>query len=112
MTKKPDLTLISTTPITELPKKSADDIQRWIKIEGLKVSEALRNLIKKNNYPKPDSSVPIQLLEFTYPRIDLNRNSFRFKITDADYPNSDPKQFSDQNFDEVIETLISNPTEC
>ena len=51
----------------------------------------------------------INLLRFAYPDIDLGRRGFRFRIVDSGYPNSDPKQFSDEDFDKGIEELLSLP---
>jgi hypothetical protein len=65
--------------------------------------------MEEYNRPTLDSSVPIQLIELTYPNIDLARQGFRFRIVDSAYPNSDPNQFSDKDFDEGIDELLEIP---
>ncbi len=107
MTDRPNLTLITTTPITQLPEESAHDFKRWVLEDGLKPSVALRKLMEKYNCPTPDTSVPIQLLELTYPNMDTARRGFRFKVVDSAYPTSDPAQFSDQDFDAGVEELLA-----
>jgi hypothetical protein len=109
MSKKPDLFLFTTTPITSLPMESAEDFKRWVLVDGLKPSVALRKLMEKYKCPKLDVSIPIDLLRFTYPDIDIGRQGFRFRIVDSAYPNSDPKQFSDEDFDKGIEELLALP---
>ena len=109
MPKKPDLFLFTTTPITSLPMESADDFKRWVLVDGLKPSVALRKLMHKYDCPKMDVSVPIKLVELTYPNINIASQGFRFRIVDSAYPNSDPKQFSDEDFDKGIEELLALP---
>ena len=109
MSNKPDLTLINTAPITLLPKESAEEFKRWLLIDGLKPSVALRRLMEKYNCPKPDVSVPIDLLRHVYPKLDISRQGFRFRLVDSAYPNSDPRQFSDEDFDKGIAELLSLP---
>lgn len=109
MSNKPDLTLINTAPITSLPKESAEEFKRWLLIDGLKPLVALRRLMEKYNCPKPDVSVPIDLLRYAYPSLDISRQGFRFCLVDSAYPNSDPRQFSDEDFDKGITEPLSLP---
>lgn len=106
---RPDLFVFTTTPITEIPKESYDEFKNWVLNDGLKPSVALRKLMDKYNCQKLDVSIPIHLVEQTYPDIDIARRGFRFRIVDSAYPNSDPNQFSDQDFDKGIEELCSLP---
>ena len=107
--KHASVTPITTTPITELPMESLSAFKHWVLDEGIKPSAALRKLMEVYNCPTPDPSVPVQLVELTYPNIDLARQGFRFRIVDSAYPNSDPNQFSDRDFDEGIEELLKLP---
>lgn len=109
MVDKPDLTAFTTSPITELPIESAQDFKHWVLVDGLKPSAALRKLMDKYNCPNPDPSVVIQLVELTYPNVDVSRQNFTFKIVDSRYPNSDSAQFNDEDFDRAVEELISLP---
>jgi len=105
MTDKPNLTLIHTTPLTDLPKESLEDFKGWVLIDGLAPSAALRKMMEKYDCPKPDSSVPIRMIELTFPEIDISRGNFTFKITDSGYPNGNLEQFSDADFDAAVEEL-------
>jgi len=109
MAEKPDLFLINTTPVTNLPKESAEDFKRWVLVDKLKPSVALRKMMGKYNCPEPDVTIPIKLVELTYPHIDITAKGFRFRIVDSGYPNSDPKQFSDEDFDKGIEEILALP---
>lgn len=109
MSDKSDLTLINTAPITSLPQESAEEFKRWVLVDGLKPSVALRQLMEKYRCPNPDVSVPIDLLRHTYPDLDISRQGFRFRLVDSAYPNSDPGQFSDEDFDKGIAELLSLP---
>ena len=93
----------------DLPMEFADNFKRWVLMDKLKPSVALRKLMEKYNCSEMDVAVPIKLLELTYPDINVTCNGFRFKIVDSAYPNSDPKQFSDEDFDQGIEELLSLP---
>ena len=95
--------------MTVLPMESARDFKRWVLIDGLKPSVALRKMMDKYQCPKMDVSVPIKLVELTYPDIDITLHGFRFRMVDSAYPNSDPTQFSDEDFDKGIEELLSLP---
>jgi hypothetical protein len=109
MSKKPDLVLFKTSPMTKVPRESFDEFKRWVLVDGLKPSVALRKFMDKYHCPKPDTSIPIGLVEYTYPEIDIASCGFRFRINDSAYPNSDPTQFSDEDFDKGIEELLSRP---
>lgn len=37
------------------------------------------------------------------------KDGLRFRLVDSAYPNSDPKQFSDEDFDKGIAELLSLP---
>ena len=108
MTDKPDLISISTTPISKVPKESFEEYKHWVLSDGLKPSAALREFMDAYNCPNPDSSITIRLVEFTYPEIDISRNSFTFKIHDSGYPYIQG-QLSDNDFDELIEAMLSLP---
>ena len=110
MSDKPDLTLIKTTPINKLPKQSFDDFKRWIMQDGLKSSVAIRQFMETFSCPDLHVTTVVHLLEYAYPNLDLGRRGFRFRIVDSAYPNSDPKQFSDDDFDQGIEELLSLPS--
>ena len=103
------MTPITTTPITNLPKESLSAFKHCVLDKGIKPSAALRKLMEVYNCPTPDPSVPVQLVELTYPNFDSARQDFRFRIVDSAYPNSDPNQFSDRDFDEDIEELLKLP---
>lgn len=105
MPDKPDLTLINTTPLSDLPGESLEDFKTWVLNDGLPPSVALRMMMDKYNCPTPDATVAIRLIELTYPDIDISRCNFTFKITDSGYPNSDSNQFSDSDFDFAVEEL-------
>ena len=109
MSDKPDLVLIKTEPIDKLPMESLDDFKQWILDDKLKPSAALHQFMKKYNCPNIHDMTVIELLRLTYPDIDLGDNGLRFKIIDSGYPNSDPEYFSDCDFDDGIEELLSSP---
>jgi len=65
--------------------------------------------MEKYQCPKVDASIPITLIELTYPDLDIARQGFRFRLVDSAYPNSDINQFSDEDFDEGLDALLSLP---
>ena len=95
--------------VDQLPQSSVEDFKRWVIDDGMKPSLALRKLMKKYNAEHLDSSIPIKLVELTYPDIDVSRGNFTFKIVDSAYPNSNPAQYGDNDFDTSIEELLSLP---
>ncbi|SIT20107.1 hypothetical protein SAMN05421686_1184 [Thalassolituus maritimus] len=105
MTKDHDLTLINTTPPSNLPATSLEDFRKWVLSDGLTPSAALRKLMDVYDCPKPDSSLPIRLVELAYPDVDISKCHFTFRITDSGYPNSNPSEFSDSDFDALVEEL-------
>lgn len=111
MIDKSDLTLVTNTPRTELPTESAGEFKKWVLNDGLKPSAALRKLMDRYNCASPDPYVAIELIEYTYPELDVARLGFRSRVIDSAYPNSEPGQFSDQDFDRGIEELLSLPPE-
>lgn len=111
MSNKPDLTVITKRTLADIPIDAPDVFINWIRNECIKPSVALRKFMEEYNCPILDVSVPIKLLELTYPDIDLDRGGFRFRIVDSAYPNSDQRQFSDDDFDDGLEYLVSHPSE-
>ena len=109
MSDKPNLFVIDSTPLDNMPVESLKDFKKMVLIDGDKPSVALRSLMEKYNCPKVHDMTVIELLRLTYPDLDLGRRGFRFRIVDSAYPNSDPKQFSDEDFDQGIEELLSLP---
>ena len=95
--------------VDQLPPSSAEDFKKWVLNEGMNPSKALRRLMEKYDTPHIDSSIPIKLVELTYPDLDISRGNFTFKIVDSAYPNGDPEQFGDNEFDTAIEELMSLP---
>jgi len=108
MSDKPELTLYKTKPIDVLPKESFDNFKQWILQNGLKPSVAIHQFMEAYDCPDIHVTTFIELLEFTYPDIDLGSRGLRFKILDSAYPNSDPSQFSDNDLDESIKELLAN----
>ncbi len=106
----PDLTVIHSQPIMEMPIESLNDFKHWVLEEGMLPSNALRKMMDKYECPNPDVSILIQLVERTYPDINIAAQGFRFYMTDSGYPNSDPNQFSDEDFDTGIKSLLEHPT--
>jgi len=109
MADKPDLTLIDTTPFNTLPRDSFDHYKKWVLEEELSPSVAIHKFMEKYNCPDLHVMTVVHMLEHTYPDVDIGRRGFRFRIVDSAYPNSDPKQFSDKDFDKGIEELLSLP---
>ena len=109
MQDKPDLVLYDSTPISNLPGESLTEFKQWVLNDGLKPSVALRRLMEKYDCTKLDSSVPINMVKYAYPDIDIAMLGLRSRIVDSDYPNSKPDQFSDEDFDKGIEELLSYP---
>ena len=107
--KKPDLFLINTTPIDDIPVKSFNEFTQMLLSDGMKPSVAIRSIMKKYNCPNLHDTTVIHFLERAYPNIDFGRKGFRFNVVDSAYPNSDPKQFNDKDFDDGIEELLSLP---
>ena len=62
----------------------------------------------KKYHPLHTTTV-IEFLAAVYPRIDLYGSDLELRILESCYPNSDPKQFSDDDFDQGIEELLSLP---
>lgn len=89
--------------------ESAHDFKRWVLADGLKPSVALRKLMDKYQCPKMHATVPIDLIRFAYPNIDIGLLGFTFRIIDSAYPNSDPKQFSDDDFDQGLAEVLAHP---
>ena len=85
--------------------ESLDDFRKWVLSDGLTPSAALRKLMNVYNCPKADSSLPIRLVKLTYPDVDISKCHFTFRITDSGYPNSNPSEFSDSDFDALVEEL-------
>lgn len=100
MTNKPNLTLVNTILISQLPDGAVNDF---------KPSVALRKMMGKYNCYEPDSNIAIQLAQLIYPDIDISRRSFTFKIVDSGYPNSNPEQYNDADYDNSIEELRTLP---
>jgi len=111
MSDKPQLTLINTTPRDALPMESLDDFKQWVLIDGVKPSAALRKLMEKYNCPDIHVTTIMELLQLTYPHIDIDRGGFRFRFMDENYPHCPPSEFSDEDFDDGLEYLVSHPTE-
>ena len=111
MADKSDFAVVQNAPCTNLPLESAEEFKKWVLVDNLKPSVALRKLMDQYNTPNPDPNVAIELIELTYPELDAARLGFRFKVIDSAYPNSDPTQFSDEDFDKGIEELRSLPPE-
>ncbi len=105
MTNKPNLVLITTTPITQVPRESFDEFKHWVLVDGLKPSAALRKFMDKYQCPKPDSSIPIELIKYTYPDFDISSKSFTFKIHDSGYPYI-LTDFNDNDFDQLIQEIL------
>lgn len=111
MTDKVELSLIHTAPIINLPIASAEYFRRLVLEDGCRPSVALRKMMREYDISFIDSSVPIQLLEITYPEIDLARQGFRFRVIDSAYPNGDVSQFGDAEFDSGVADLLLLPPE-
>lgn len=95
--------------VDQLPQSSAEDFKKWVLNDGMKPSMALRRLMDKYDVPYIDSSIPIKLVELTYPDMDISRGNFTFKVIDSAYPNSKPEQFGDNDFDMAIKELMLLP---
>jgi hypothetical protein len=109
MVKKPDLSVFTNKPLVSIPRESFDEFKHLVRVAGMKPSIALRQIMKKYNCSQPGASLAISMVEVAYPEIDITRRGFRFRINDSDYPNSDPKQFSDDDFDKGIEEILALP---
>jgi hypothetical protein len=80
---------------------------------GLLPSVALRKMMVKFACPLLDAGVVISLVMVTWPDADFHGSGLRARVVDAAYPNSDVKQFSDQDFDVGIQKMLAqlpNPT--
>jgi hypothetical protein len=111
MQKPTPLFLVTKKTLADIPREAADDFKRWVLEDKLKPSVALRRLMDEYKCPILDFTAPIKLIQLTYPDIDFDRGGFRFRIVDSAYPNSDPKQFSDDDFDDGFGYLVAHPTE-
>ncbi len=108
--ENPDLTVIHSESVSDIPLESLHDFKRWVLDEGMLPSKALRKMMEKYDRPNLDVSVTVQLLKKTYPEIDITCGGFRFYLVDSNYPNSDPKTFSDSDFDDGIAKILEHPT--
>ncbi len=107
--KRPKVELVHSISEWEMPMQSLYDFKEWVLEEGMAPSKALRKVLVK--YKCNDkTSATIQLLRKTYPDIDISSGGFRFYIIDSHYPDSDPNDFSDQDFDEGIARILAIPT--
>ncbi len=109
MANKPELSVFTNKPLVSISKESFDDFKRWVRVDGIKPSVSLRQVMKKYDCPTPGPSLAISMVEFAYPEIDITSKGFRFRINDSAYPNSDPNQFSDEDFDKGIEEILALP---
>ncbi len=111
MPDKPHLTLFDTSPLDSLPVESLEDFKKMVITEAVKPSVALQVIMKKYKCSNPHVTTIVQLLELTFPHVDMDRGGFRFRIVDSAYPNSDPRQFSDNDFDDGLAYLQAHPPE-
>lgn len=95
--------------IIDLPEDILPDFKHWVLVDGMKPSTALRKIMEKYDCPHPDPALPIYLARYTWDDLDLGRTGLRFQILDSGYPNCDPSQFSDDDFDAGLTHLLSLP---
>lgn len=108
MSDKADIVVLSTTPLSSIPSEAFEDFRRWVLTDGLTPSAALRKFMEKYACPNPDSLILIRFVEFTYPEIDISRNSFTFKIHDSGYPHVQ-KIINDVEFNKLVEEMRTLP---
>lgn len=109
MVNKPDLSVFTNKPLVSTPRESFDEFKHLVRTAGMIPSVALRQIMKKYNCANPGASFAISMVEVAYPEIDISRHGFRFRINDSNYPNSDPNQFNDDDFDKGIEEILALP---
>ena len=109
MREDPILYGIDTGSGSELSQEAMDDFKKWVLEDDLKPSIALQKYMEKYNNQNPHAFILIDLLKSAYPDLDIGRRGLRSRIIDAAYPNGDPEQFSDNDFDAGIEELLTTP---
>ncbi len=110
MTDNSDSTVINMKPFDNLPKEARDDFRKLVLENEYKPSKALYSVMEKYRCEDIDVSTVIRLVEYTYPELDVSRQGFRFNIVDSAYPKNQ-SQFSDKDFDDGIQELLSLPPE-
>lgn len=103
-----DILVLTPTPLSNVAQEAFDDFRRWVLTDGLKPSAALHKFMDKYACSNPDSLMPIRFVEFTYPDIDISRNSFTFKVHDSGYPRV-KKEMNDGDFDKLVEEMRTLP---
>lgn len=93
----------------DLPDEILPDFKQWVLVDGMKPSAALRKIMEKYHCPSPDPALPIYLARYTWDDLDLGRTGLRARILDSAYPNSDPNEFGDDDFDAGLAHLLALP---
>lgn len=106
---KNNLTLILNNKIVDLPAMAFEEYKSMLLSEKKNPSAALRILMDKYQSPDIDPSCTLRLIEYVYPEIDTQADGFHFRVIDSAYPNSEPTQFSDDDFDQAVDHALRNP---
>ncbi len=107
---QPELRLVHSVQDRFFPDAAFADFRKAVLEEGAKPSVTVRALMEKYRCPEPDVIAIMLLLEATWPEVLYwNDRSLRSYIYDAAWPNGDPKQFSDDDFDAAIADMLDNP---
>lgn len=107
MNKESDLATTGPEKVYLVPPAALDWFKLAVLNQGAKPSQALRGMMQEFACPVLDVGVVISLVKVTWPDADFHGSGLRARIIDAAYPNSDPSQFSDQDFDSGIKQMLA-----
>jgi hypothetical protein len=108
MNDNADLAAAGPEKVYLVPPAALDWFKRAVLEDGTKPSIALRGMMREFACPELDVGVVISLIKVTWPDADFHGSGLRARIIDAAYPNSDPSQFSDQDFDNGIAQMLAD----
>lgn len=106
---QPELRLVHSVQDRFFPDAAFADFRKAVLEDGAKPAATVRALMAKYRCPEPDVYAIMLLLEATWPDVSWNARSLRSYMYDAAWPNGDPAQFSDADFDAGVADLLANP---
>ncbi len=104
-----ELRLIHSVQERFFPDAAFDDFRKAVLEDGTRPSAAVRALMLKYRCPEPDSYAITLLLQATWPSVYWNERGLCSLVLDSAWPNGDPEQFSDADFDAGIDDMLNHP---
>lgn len=106
---QPELRLAHSVQDRFFPDAAFADFRKAVLEGGAKPSSTVRALMAKYRCPEPDAYAITLLLKATWPDVYWNERSLCSYVLDSAWPNGDPKQFSDADFDAGVADMLDNP---